>query len=184
MDFGELAKARQSERTYMDKPVDRKLLEKCVEAARMAPSSCGAEPWSVVLVDDPELKDKVAKTATIPPSSFNKFVATAPAIAVLILERDSAVSAAGARVRNIQYPLIDIGAFAENFCLQAAELGLGTCIIGWVVEKDLREILNIPKGKRIPLLITVGYPKNPGVRKKVRKPLDEICKYNSYNASF
>jgi nitroreductase len=180
MDFVDLVKVRQSDRVYMDKPIDRDLLITCVEAARLAPSSCNAQPWSVVIVDDPELKNKVAKTTMLPPSSFNKFVSEAPVIVVVIMEQDSAVSSTGAKVRNIQFPLIDIGAFAENFCLQAAELGLGTCMIGWVKEKELRKLLNIPGKKRIPIVITIGYPKNNTTREKTRKFLDELCKFNSY----
>jgi nitroreductase len=180
MDFVDLVKVRQSDRVYMDKPIDRNLLKTCVEAARLAPSSCNAQPWSVVIVDDPELKNMVAKTTMLPPSSFNKFVSEAPVIVVVIMEQDSAVSSAGAKVRNIQFPLIDIGAFAENFCLQAAELGLGTCMIGWVKEKELRKLLNISGKKRIPIVITIGYPKNNTTREKTRKSLDELCKFNSY----
>lgn len=180
MNFVDLVKVRQSDRAYMDKPVDRNLLKTCVEAARLAPSSCNAQPWSVVIVDDPELKNRVAKTTMLPPSSFNKFVSEAPVIVALIMEQDSAVSSAGAKVRNIQYPLIDIGAFAENFCLQAAELGLGTCIIGWVRDKELRKLINIPGKRKIPIVITVGYPKDNTTRQKSRRSLDDICKFNSY----
>lgn len=180
MEFIDLVKARQSDRAYTEQPVDRNNLERCVEAARLAPSSCNAQPWSVVIVDDPELKNKVAQTTMMPPSAFNKFVSEAPAIVVVIIEKDSAVSSAGAKVRNIQFPLIDIGAFAENFCLQAAELGLGTCMIGWVNERELRKLLNIPGKKRIPIVITVGYPRQNSKRDKIRRPLEELCRYNSY----
>ncbi len=180
MSFIDLAKARQSDRVYTDRPVDRDMLKTCVEAARLAPSSCNAQPWSVVIVDDPELKNKAARTTMLPPSSFNKFVSQAPVIVAIVIEPDSTVSSAGAKARRIQYPLIDIGAFAENFCLQAAELGLGTCMIGWVREKELKKLLNIPVKKRIPIVITVGYPRQNTTRDKIRKPLDELCKFNSY----
>ncbi len=101
-------------------------------------------------------------------------------LVVVILERDNAVSSTGAKLRNIPYPLIDIGAFAENFCLQAAELDLGTCIIGWVKEKELKRLLNVPGKKRIPIVITVGYPVRDTIREKDRKALSELCKFNAY----
>ncbi len=53
---------------------------------------------------------------------------------------------------------MDIGTAAEHFCLQAAELGLGSCMIGWFDEPRVKQLLQIPDKKRIPLLIKLGYP--------------------------
>ena len=70
---------------------------------------------------------------------------------------------------------------AAHFCLQAAELGLGTCMIGWFDEKKLKLLLNIPEKRKIGLVITLGYPpEDYKMRKKIRKPLAEICGFNSY----
>lgn len=52
--FLDLAKSRRSVRAYTDKNIERKDLELCVEAARHAPSACNAQPWSFVIIDDPE----------------------------------------------------------------------------------------------------------------------------------
>jgi len=71
-------------------------------------------------------------------------------------------------LKDKEYTLIDIGIAAEHFCLQAAELGLGTCMVGWFDEKKVRQLLGIPKNKRIPLLIAIGYP-DDAPREKARK---------------
>ena len=47
MDFSELVNKRQSDRKYQQKPVDRALLLQCLEAARVAPSACNSQPWTV-----------------------------------------------------------------------------------------------------------------------------------------
>ena len=75
--------------------------------------------------------------------------------------------------------MIDIGIAAEHFCLQAEELGLGACMIGWFDEKKVRQLLGVPKNKRIPLLITIGYS-DDAPREKARKTTDEICSRNRY----
>jgi nitroreductase len=62
--------------------------------------------------------------------------------------------------------------------LQAAELGLGTCIMGWFDEKKVKKLLGI-KGKRVPLLISLGYPAGE-TRKKARKSLEEMSSWNQY----
>ena len=67
----------------------------------------------------------------------------------------------------------------NQFCLQATDLGLGSCIIGWFNEKRIKELLNIPKGKRVPLVLTLGYSDAP-IREKQRKTLEEISNWNKY----
>ena len=61
MNFLELIKLRQSVRKYSDKPVEREKIERCIEAARLAPSACNAQPWKYIVIDEPELKEKVAR---------------------------------------------------------------------------------------------------------------------------
>jgi len=68
---------------------------------------------------------------------------------------------------------------ATHFCLQATELGLETCIIGWFDEKKVRKLLQIPNKKRIPLLLTVGYSTDE-LRKKQRKELKAMYSSNKY----
>jgi nitroreductase len=87
----------------------------------------------------------------------------------------------GAVIKDREFPLIDIGIASEHLCLQAAEEGLGTCMLGWFNEKPIKELLNIPKEKRIGLLITLGYaPEDYRLRQKIRKNPDEVINYNSY----
>ena len=80
-----------------------------------------------------------------------------------------------------EWSLVDIGISAEHFCLQATELGLGTCILGWFNENKIKDILRIPKKKSVGLVITLGYPpEDYPLRSKIRKSLSEITNYNEY----
>lgn len=181
MNFTELINLRQSVRRYDDKPVEREKLDKIIEAVHLAPSACNSQPWKLILVDEPELKNKVAKATFSKTIAFNKFAVEAPVIAVLVIEKAKLIAQIGGSIKNMEYPNIDIGIAAEHFCLQAAELGLGTCMLGWFDEKKIQDLLNIPKKRKIGLVITLGYaPEDYKMRKKIRKSLDEICGYNSY----
>ena len=60
MDFDQLISKRQSDRKYLPDPVAREDVMKCLEAARMSPSACNAQPWKFVVVDD---KAKLAEMA-------------------------------------------------------------------------------------------------------------------------
>ena len=112
---------------------------------------------------------------------FNRFTLQAPVIVVLIIDRPKLITRLAMKVKKRDWQLIDVGIIAAHFCLQAAEDGLGTCMIGWFDEKKVKEILKIPSDKTIGLLITVGYaPEGYLLRTKIRKPLEEIVRYNAY----
>lgn len=181
MNFSDLIKIRQSVRNYSDKAVEKEKIEKCLEAARLAPSASNSQPWKYIVVDDKELKNKVAKTTFDKLVRFNKFAVQAPVIIVIVLEKPKIITQIGGEIKKREFPLIDIGISAEHFCLQAAELGLGTCMIGWFDQKRIQELLNIPKKKTIGLLITLGYaPDDYALRKKIRKAKSKVVEYNKY----
>ena len=181
MTFEELIRKRQSTRKYLELPVESEKLDKLIEAVHLAPSACNSQPWKLIIVDEPELKDKVAKATFNKAISFNKFAEQAPVIAVLVIEKAKPIAQIGGLIKNQEYPEYDIGIAAAHFCLQATELGLGTCMIGWFNEKKIQELLNIPKKRKIGLVISLGYqPEDYRVRKKNRKPVDEIFGFNSY----
>ncbi len=181
MDFYELINQRQSVRKYSDKPVERDKIETIIEAVHVAPSACNSQPWKIIIIDEPGLKNEVAKATFSKTIAFNKFAVEAPVIAVLVIEKAKLIAQIGGSLKNLEYPQYDIGIAAAHFCLQAAELGLGTCMIGWFDEKRIQDLLRIPKSRKIGLVITLGYaPEAYKLRKKIRKPLDEICGFNSY----
>lgn len=181
MDFSELIKIRQSVRRYSDKAVEKEKIEKCLEAARLAPSASNSQPWKYIVVDEEELKNKVADATFDKVVKFNKFALQAPVIIVIVLEKPKIITQIGGEIKKREFPLIDIGISAEHFCLQAAELGLGTCMLGWFDQKRIKDLLNIPKKKTLGLLITLGYsPDDYVLRKKIRKEKSEVIGYNKY----
>jgi nitroreductase len=180
MNFLDLARNRQSVRAYQDKPVEREKIERCLEAGRLAPSARNAQPWQFVVIDDLELKDKVARKTFNKIVSFNRFSLQAPVLIIVISENKGIINKIGRAIKNKQFNLVDIGIAVENICLQATEEGLGTCILGWFDETGVKELLNIPQSKTIELIVTMGYPQSSEIRPKKRKELDEIRSYNRY----
>jgi nitroreductase len=181
MDLLKLIEKRQSDRKYIDKPVEKEKLMRCLEAARLAPSASNSQPWTFIVADNNDLVKKLAKAARGPLGSFNNFVKQAPVIVTIVLERPKVITEMGMKVKNKEWPLMDIGIAAEHFCLQAAEEGLGSCMLGWFDEKSVKELLNIPLEKTVALLITTGYtPKGYKHRKKIRKSLDKMVRWNGY----
>ncbi len=178
MDFLELVNARQSDRAYdKSRPVEREKLERILEAARLSPSACNAQPWKFVVVDDPELSVKVGKaTAGL---GMNKFAKDAPVHILIVEESMNITSMLGSKIKDKYFPLVDIGIAAAHISLAAESEGLGSCILGWFDEKGIKKFLGIPEKKRLLLDITIGYSMKPK-RPKSRKPKDKVISYNKY----
>ena len=170
---------RQSVRAYSNQPVEKDKLMHCIEAAHIAPSACNAQPWKFIIATDPELVLKIAEAASAKLIGMNSFVAQAPVIIVIVREKPNMSTKVGATIKNKDYSLIDIGIATENICLQARAEGIGSCIIGWFDERQLRKLLDIPKSKRVELIITLGYSLSDQ-REKRRKPAGDTVSYNKY----
>ncbi|MFH1823645.1 MAG: nitroreductase family protein [Candidatus Firestonebacteria bacterium] len=177
--FIELVNKRYSVRDFLDKPVEREKIKLCLESARLAPSACNSQPWKFIVIDEVNLKNKLCDKIFSGPYKINIFAKKAPVIVVVISEKSTFLAKVGGLLRDTRYYLIDIGIAVEHFILQATELNLGTCWIGWFNEKQAKKILNIPNNKKIDIVIPVGYPAQP-MRKKIRKSLEEIFTFNEY----
>jgi nitroreductase len=177
----DLIRKRQSVRRYTGRPVEKEKLNRCLEAAQLAPSACNAQPWRFIVVDEPVLVKKVARETWNKLVAFNKFVEQAPVLIVITIEKSPLVPTVGGIIKNKEYPLIDIGIAAGQFCLQATEEGLGTCMLGWFNEKPIQKLLGIPSKRRIGLIISLGYePEDYRMREKIRKDKEKVTGYNKY----
>jgi nitroreductase len=172
--------ARQSVRAYTSQPVEKEKLMRCIEAARLAPSACNAQPWKFIVVDNPEIKDRLADFTSSRLLGMNHFTKQAPVHVAIVRERANFTSGVGQVLKGKEYPLIDIGIATVQFCLQATAEGLGTCIVGWFDEKGAKRLLQIPQDKRLELIITVGYPATNEIRRKIRKETSEMVSFNTY----
>ncbi|HOC47085.1 MAG TPA: nitroreductase family protein [Bacteroidales bacterium] len=174
-----LIRGRQSERKYLDKPVEREKIERITGAGRLSPSACNGQPWHFIVVDEPALRDEVAAATESVVLRMNSFVREAPVLIVVVREKSNFSSRAGDLIKQKDYSLIDIGIATASIVYQAAAEGLGTCIIGWVDDKRVRKVLGIPASRKVELVISVGYTDNR-LRDKSRKPPEEIITYNRY----
>ena len=180
MDFLEFVSSRQSDRAFdPNRPVEKEKLERILEAARLAPSACNAQPWHMIVVDNPELKNKVADATSERILGMNHFTKQAPVHILLVEEKVNLTSGIGGWVKQKDYAQMDLGVVAAHIVLAAHAEGLGSCIVGWFNEPKMRELLSIPDSKRVWLDIIIGYSVQP-VRAKKRKAFNEIVSYNKY----
>lgn len=177
MDFSVLAQKRQSDRKYLKRKVEHEKIIQCLETARLSPSANNSQPWKFIVVNEPELLIQISDCANN--LGLNKFAHQAPVIIAVVAEPQNLLSSLGSVLKDKPYYLMDIGMSVNQFCLQATDLGLGTCIIGWFDEKKVKKVLTIPRDKRVPLIITLGYP-SAETRLKKRKPFEEVVNFNRY----
>ncbi|MCI0495797.1 nitroreductase family protein [candidate division KSB1 bacterium] len=178
--FLQLVQSRRSARKYLDKPVEREKILQCLEAARLAPSAENVQPWRFIIIDDPNLINEFSNHAFSGIYSPTRFAAKAPVIIVMLAKLDILANRIGKQIQGIHFYLIDSGIAGEHLVLQAQELGLGTCWIGWFSIKKVRKFLKIPRQYKIVSLISMGYPEESKTREQKRLPLQDIAWFNGF----
>ncbi|MFC2167873.1 nitroreductase family protein [Acidobacteriota bacterium] len=176
--FLNLVQNRRSIRKYLEKPVEREKVLSCLEAARMAPSADFVQPWRFLVIDEPELKKRFTDEVFSGIYSKTKFAAKAPVIIVMLAKLDVVANRIGKQIQGIHFYFIDMGIAGEHIVLQAEDLGLGTCWIGWFSTRKTRKMLKIPKKYKIVSLISLGYCESRPSKEKQRKSLTEISWFN------
>ena len=159
---------RYSCRAYHDKSIEQDKLDSILEAARLAPSAKNTQDWRFVVVTDRDTKSRVAGT-TNRPEVFEK----AGAIIAACSNSDE-IMRCGQAIGPI-----DVAIALEHICLQAADLGLGTCWIGSFDSDKVRQILAIPEDIAIIELMALGYPADSKPEPK-REPMEKIVCYDTW----
>lgn len=176
--FLELAKVRQSDRAYEPgRVIEREVLERILEAARLAPSACNGQPWHFTVVTEPGLLVEVGKATSS--LGMNRFVKDASALVLITLEPTNITSKLGCGIKDKDFPVMDLGIASAYITLAAEDEGIGSCILGWFDEKKIKELTGIPQKKRLMLIISLGYATKPK-RRKVRKEWDKVVSFEKY----
>lgn len=183
MTVNEAIHARRSIRNYSDKQVPRELVLDVLEAARQAPSGNNKQPWKFIVVEDAEQRKELARI-----SHNQTWMATAPVFIVACADLGTLEEKPGrfdedSPGMNAKRCVRDTASAVDNMMLQAVELGLGTCWIGWYLQKDIKSALAIPDPVFVLGILPLGYPAEaPDARP--RKPLEEIVYGESWGMQY
>ena len=126
-------------REYRDEPLSEDDLTSILEAARWTGSAKNSQLWAFVVVDDPEQRDRLARTGT-----FTGPVRAAP-VTIAIVEE-----AGGYR--------FDTGRVAQNVMLAAQSIGVASCPVTLHREDNAAEVLGLPRGATCRFAVALGYP--------------------------
>ena len=174
MNFTEIAENRQSCRSYdSSRDIEPEKLEKILTSARLSPSACNGQPYLITVCKNEAAKKVARATQSV---GMNKFATDAPVMLVISEMPYVATAALGAKMKKNDYRSIDIGIVSAYITAEATAQGLGTCILGWLDDAEIRNICNLDGAVR--LVITLGYAKNDDkLRNKKRKDMDVLVKY-------
>ena len=164
--FIELLSRRFSCRKYSAEPVGDDLIEKVVEAARLAPSACNRQPWTFIVAPD-------GVRARLGALCSRSFVAETPTLIVAVGHHDEAWHRTSTDGKD--HTDIDLAIAIEHLCLAATTLGLQTC---WVCNFNAAEaarILGLGESEEVVALVPIGFPAEEEPAKK-RKPLSDILR--------
>ena len=171
MKFIDLCLTRESCRSYdAERKIPEDVLSEIIECARLSPSACNGQPYHITVCEG-DCAKRIAKATQ--GMGMNGFASDAPVLIVISEEKYVKTAALGSKVKGIDYRSIDIGILSAHITLAAAELGVGSCILGWLDSDDIVKELSLEG--RVHLVITLGYPKeNKPPREKKRKSLDQL----------
>lgn len=159
MDFLKTIEARLSVRNFKNDPVDKSLIEKIIDTARLAPTARNIQPWKFVVITNKDIRLKIAQLALNGP-----FIKDAP-VCIAVLCSDT------------KYYLEDGCAATQNILLAVTNFGLGGC---WVAgdkkeyADDVLKLVGADNKYKLVSLIAVGYPAQQNLKPHSRKSLNEV----------
>ncbi|MGB9742917.1 MAG: nitroreductase family protein [bacterium] len=171
MEFYEVIRRRMSVRAYKPDPVPDEVLNRILEAGRLAPSAKNLQPWKFIVVRDDKIRQEL-----VPACRNQAFIAQAPLVICACALLEQAWKGMGGYWSAAE---VDVTIALEHIILAAANEGLGTCWIGAFTESEVRRVLAIPEGVKPVALTPLGYPAQEP-KPRPRKEIKEIVCFDHY----
>jgi len=173
LDFYEVIRTRRSVRSFKKESIPEEVLNRILDAARVAPSGGNRQPWKFILVKDDTLKQKLVSVC-----NNQKFIANAPIIVVACGQRLPVNRGGYMGEMSI---LLDVSIAFTHLILAARAEGLGTCWIGAFDNNEIKKLLEVPEGYEVVAATPLGYPsEDVFIGPRNRKNLDEIVSLNKF----
>lgn len=172
MDLDKAIKSRRSVRKFKSKKPDWRDIVEAIDAARYAPIAGGNYVLRFILVDDPEKIKKITAACQ------QDFVGQTQYLVVACSNSERLTNPYG---KNGEiYSRQQAGAAMQNFLLKIQDFGLATCWVGYFVESQIKNTLNIPKGVNIEAVFPIGYEYSKPKTRKAPTDINNILRFNDY----
>lgn len=148
MDFFELARSRWSVRSFKDTPIEEEKMQMILEAGRFAPTAKNMQPQRIYVAKSEESRKKLA--------SVCRCTWDAPVILVVCYDQQrecKRVLTPGTTTGEMDASIV-----CTHMMLQAWELGIGSCWVGYYNDDAVADVLGLPEHIRVAALLPMGYP--------------------------
>jgi nitroreductase len=160
--------SRREVREYEDRPIPEEVVQRVLEAGRVAGSSTNSQPWTFVVVEDRGRIEQLAEIAYTPQNILGAKLV----VAVTVRGRGPA--------------MFDAGRATQNMVLAAWNDGVGSCPNGMKEPSRAAEVLELADDETSVVVLTFGYPARPRdpesrtaeewVERANRKPLEQVVR--------
>jgi nitroreductase len=161
MSVYDLVVQRRTIRKFQQKPVPRELLDKLLDAGRLAPVGGNIQALEFIAVEEPG-----AVAALFPLTRWAGYLTDGgprpgeePTAWVVILHNHA-----------LQTPVAatDIGFAAESIILTALDEGVASCAMGALDRPAIAALLSVPADREVALVIALGYPAETAVAEEMQ----------------
>ncbi len=176
----DIIKTRRSVRKYEDTPVDDDKLNTVLDAVKWAPSWANTQCWEIIVIKDPAIKQKLQDCLPPKGQPASKAVVQAPVLLAVCGKLESSGYYKGQVTTKFgDWFMFDLGIACQNLCLAAHGLGLGTVMVGLFDHDKAKNVLNVPDGYELAVLIPLGYPAKETSAPK-RREVQEFTHSNTF----
>lgn len=170
MEFLELAKSRYSVRSFSNKQIENEKLNKILEAAKISPTAANKQPQKIYVLQSQQALQQI--------NTVCKCIFGAPT--VLLIVADEMETWKNPFSTNYNTGDIDCSIVCTHLMLQAWELGIGSCWVGYFDLAQVNKAMKLLDNEKIVAILPIGYPSDnakPSPMHYARKDVDQIVKY-------
>jgi len=202
LDLVDVVRTRRSIRKFKPERIARGVICSLLDLARWSPSAHNTQPWRLMVVDDAEMKGKLAKEMgkvwvsdlvedgverneaerMVKLKNWDR-VTSSPVVAIVCLDKRGVYNHTDSRRRRVEYltAVQSVAAYVQTLLLLAHDHGLGAC---WICtplfcQNSVRGVLGLPKELEPQAMIIMGFSDEKPLPSS-RKPLDDVCAFNSW----
>ena len=155
--------SKRDSRSYKEQEISEETLGKILQAGRMSGSSKNTQPWSFVVLREPDRRAELAACG-----QFAQHVPAAPLVIAIVLSPNGGA--------------FDAGRAAQNMMLAAWASGITSCPVAMHDSECAARVLGLPESHRVAMIISFGHPESEESRHRgvQRTALEELVHYERW----
>lgn len=163
MDAYRVIVTKRDTRAYAPTPIPEDTLRRVLQAGRMAGSAKNLQPCRFVVV-----REQTRKRALASCGQFAAHIPAAAALIAVVIPEDGRE--------------FDAGRAAQNMMLAAWNEGVASCPVSMHDQACALQVLGVPAGHRVAIVLALGYPAPGGERRpsSPRLPFEEYVHWERW----